>query len=115
GSSGARRDPFASDTTKPRLTQRLFARIIRRIERTTLQDGIPMTKVLAVILAAAVLPVFAPAARAQNLDEIFRKVNPSVVVVRSKGRDVSAGGGTRFNETGAGGRLSTSAWRLQAV
>ena len=54
-----------------------------------------MTKVLAVILAAAVLPVFAPAARAQNLDEIFRKVNPSVVVVRSKGRDVSAGGVTR--------------------
>ena len=45
-----------------------------------------MTKVLAVILAAAVLPVFAPAARAQNLDEIFRKVNPSVIVVRAKGR-----------------------------
>ncbi|PYO18916.1 MAG: trypsin [Candidatus Rokuibacteriota bacterium] len=90
------------------MTQRLFARIIRRIERTTLQDGIPMTKVLAVILAAAVLPVFAPAARAQNLDEIFRKVNPSVVVVRSKGRDVSAGGVTRFNETGSGVLISSS-------
>src|SRR3989442_1551262 len=37
-------------------------------------------KVLAVILAAAVLPAFAPAARAQNLDDIFRKVNPSMVV-----------------------------------
>ena len=67
-----------------------------------------MTKVLAVILAAAVLPVFAPAARAQNLDEIFRKVNPSVVVVRSKGRDVSAGGVTRFNETGSGVLISAS-------
>ena len=67
-----------------------------------------MTKVLAVILAAAVLPVFAPAARAQNLDEIFRKVNPSVVVVRSKGRDVSAGGVTRFNETGSGVLISSS-------
>ena len=67
-----------------------------------------MTKVLAVILAAAVLPVFAPAARAQNLDDIFRKVNPSVVVVRSKGRDVSAGGVTRFNETGSGVLISAS-------
>src|SRR5438046_6725929 len=65
-------------------------------------------KVLAVILAAAVLPAFAPAARAQNLDDIFRKVNPSVVVVRSKGRDVSAGGVTRFNETGSGVLISDS-------
>src|SRR2546426_4640244 len=65
-------------------------------------------KVLAVILAAAVLPAFAPAARAQNLDDIFRKVNPSVVVVRAKGRDVGAGGVTRFNETGSGVLISAS-------
>src|SRR5438094_5319285 len=65
-------------------------------------------KVLAVILAAAVLPAFAPAAQAQNLDDIFRKVNPSVVVVRAKGRDVSAGGVTRFNETGSGVLISAS-------
>ena len=44
-----------------------------------------MHKVLSVILAAAVLPAFAPAARAQNLEEIFRKVSPTVVVVRSQG------------------------------
>ena len=44
-----------------------------------------MKSVLAVILAAAVLPAFAPAARAQNLDEIFRKASPTVVVVRSQG------------------------------
>jgi len=50
-----------------------------------------MKKVLSVILAAAVLPAFAPAARAQSLEEIFRKVNASVVVVRAKGRDVGAG------------------------
>lgn len=74
-----------------------------------------MTKLLAVILAAAVLPAFAPAAQAQNLDDIFRRVSPSVVVVRSKGRDVSAGGVTRFNETGSGvlisgdGRVMTAA------
>ncbi len=67
-----------------------------------------MKKVLAVILAAAVLPAFAPAARAQNLEEIFRKVSPTVVVVRSKGRDVGAGGVTRFNETGSGVLISDS-------
>jgi len=32
-----------------------------------------MKKLLAVILAATVLPAFAPAARAQNLDDVFRK------------------------------------------
>jgi serine protease Do len=62
-----------------------------------------------------VLPAFAPAARAQNLDEIFRKVSPTVVVVRAKGRDVRAGGVTRFTETGSGvlissdGRVMTAA------
>ena len=74
-----------------------------------------MNKVLAVMLAAAVLPAFAPAARAQNLEEIFRKVSPSVVVVRTKGRDVGAGGVTQFSQTGSGvligsdGRVMTSA------
>jgi len=66
-----------------------------------------MKKLLAVMLAAAVLPALAPAAQAQNLDEIFRKVNPSVVVVRAKGRDVSSGGVTRFNETGSGVLVSS--------
>ena len=76
-----------------------------------------MTKVLAVILAAAMLPAFAPAAHAQSqsLDDLFTRVSPSVVVVRSKGRDVSAGGVTRLNETGSGvlissdGRVMTAA------
>ena len=67
-----------------------------------------MHRVLALILAAAVLPAFAPAAGAQNLEEIFRKVSPTVVVVRSKGRDVGAGGVTRFNETGSGVLISDS-------
>src|SRR6266851_20205 len=66
----------------------------------------PMKKPLAVILAVAVLPAFAPAAKAQNLDDIFREVNPSVVVVRAKGRDVGAAGITRFNETGSGVLIS---------
>ena len=74
-----------------------------------------MKKLFVAILAAAVLPAFAPAARAQNLDEVFRKVSPSVVVVRSKGRDVNAGGVTNFKQTGSGvlissdGRVMTAA------
>ena len=38
------------------------------------------------------LILFAPAAHAQNLDEVFRKASPAVVVVRAKGRDVNASG-----------------------
>ena len=80
-----------------------------------------MKKVVAVILVAAVLPAFAPVARGQNLDDLFDKVNQSVVVVRSKGRDVSAGGVTRFNETGSGvlisanGRVMTAAHVVNAM
>jgi len=80
-----------------------------------------MKKLLAAILAAAVLPALAPAAQAQNLDDLFRKVNSSVVVVRAKGRDVSAGGVTRFNETGSGvlvssgGRVMTASHVVNAM
>jgi serine protease Do len=80
-----------------------------------------MKKLLAVILATTVLPAFAPASQAQNLDDLFRKVNPSVVVVRAKGRDVGAGGVTRFNETGSGvlisgsGRVMTAAHVVNAM
>ena len=38
-----------------------------------------MKKALAGLLAAAVLPAFSPAARAQNLEEIFRKVKSHAV------------------------------------
>jgi S1-C subfamily serine protease len=67
------------------------------------------------VLAVAVLPAFAPAAQAQNLDEVFRKASPTVVEVRSKGRDVNASGVVRFTETGSGvlisddGRVMTAA------
>src|SRR5258705_2547505 len=67
-----------------------------------------MKKVLAAILAAVLLSALAPAARAQNLEEIFRRVIPSVVGVRSRGRDVGAGGVTRFKETGSGVLISSS-------
>ena len=39
---------------------------------------------------------------AQTAGDVFRQVAPSVVVIRAKGRDVAAGGQTRFNETGSG-------------
>ena len=80
-----------------------------------------MKTVLALVFAAAVLPAFASSARAQNLDDIFRKVNPSVLVVRAKGRDVGAGGVTRFKETGSGflvsssGRVMTAAHVVNAM
>jgi S1-C subfamily serine protease len=80
-----------------------------------------MKKVLAVVLAATTLPAFAPTAQAQSLDDVFRQVNASVVVVRSKGRDVGAAGVTRFNETGSGvlissgGRVMTAAHVVNAM
>lgn len=72
-------------------------------------------KPLAVAIAIAVLAGFAPVASAQNLDDVFRKASPTVVVVRAKGRDVGAGGITHFIETGSGvlisrdGRVMTAA------
>ena len=47
--------------------------------------------------------------------KVFSRVSPTVVVVRAKGRDVTARGITRFNETGSGvlissdGRVTTAA------
>ena len=73
-----------------------------------------MKKLVAGMLGLAILPAFAAAAQAQNLDDLFRRVNPSVVVVKAKGRDVGAGGIFRFTETGsgvlisAGGRVMTA-------
>ena len=55
---------------------------------------------------AAVLSAHTPAVPGQNLDEIFNQVNPSVIVVRSKGRDINSGGLVRFNETGSGFLIS---------
>ncbi len=74
-----------------------------------------MKKLFALILAAAVLPAFAPTAHAQNLDEVFRKASPTVVVVRAKGRDVNASGITRFNETGSGVLISSDGRAMTAA
>jgi serine protease Do len=63
------------------------------------------------------LPAFAPAAQAQTagLDDLFTRVSPTVVVVRSKGRDVGAGGITRFTETGSGVLVSSDGKAMTAA
>jgi S1-C subfamily serine protease len=54
----------------------------------------------AIVIGAAVwIPL---PARAQSMGEIFRRVNPSVVVIRAKGTEVESSGLTRFTETGSG-------------
>jgi len=46
------------------------------------------------------------AAGAQTPGEVFRKVTPSVVVIKAKGSEVTAGGQVRFLETGSGVLIS---------
>jgi serine protease Do len=80
-----------------------------------------MKRLLPAVLGAAVLQVVAPLAHAQNLNELFSSVNPSVVVIRAKGRDVSNVGVTRFSETGSGvlvtadGKVMTAAHVVNAM
>ncbi len=70
--------------------------------------------VLAILLLAADAAAAAPAG-AQALGEVYRRVSPSVVVIRVKGRQVSAAGLTRSGEIGSGvlisadGRVVTAA------
>ncbi len=74
----------------------------------------------ALLAAIALLCVAAPAL-AQNVGEVFRKVSPSVVVIRAKGREVAGAGPTGFTETGAGvlisadGRVMTAAHVVHAM
>ena len=80
-----------------------------------------MKKLLTALLVVA-LPVWlAPVAEAQTPGEVFRKVAPSVVVIRAKGRDISASGQSRFAETGSGvlispdGKVMTAAHVVHAM
>jgi S1-C subfamily serine protease len=80
-----------------------------------------VNKLLAATLTVGMLSTLAPTAQAQNLNEVFRKANPSVVVIRAKGRDVSNVGVTRFTETGSGvlvsadGKVMTAAHVVNAM
>jgi len=80
-----------------------------------------MKKLLTALLVVA-LPVWlAPVVEAQTPGEVFRKVAPSVVVIRAKGRDISASGQSRFAETGSGvlispdGKVMTAAHVVNAM
>jgi S1-C subfamily serine protease len=76
---------------------------------------------VAVALVAALLLTAESAAQAQDLGSLFRKVTPSVVVIRAKGRDVSNVGITRFSEIGSGvmisadGKVMTAAHVVNAM
>jgi len=62
---------------------------------------------LTAVLIGLVLAAGVPVARAQDVGALFRDINPSVVVVRAKGREVTAARGiSTFNETGSGVLIS---------
>jgi S1-C subfamily serine protease len=79
----------------------------------------------ALALAVTVLAgaqVCAPTtAAARTVREVFQKVKPAVVVIRAHGREVTAGGHTRFTETGSGvlisedGKVMTAAHVVHAM
>jgi S1-C subfamily serine protease len=60
-----------------------------------------------VAVALGVLLAMPALAGAQTVREVFEQVAPSVVVIRAKGRDVTASGQTRFVETGSGVLVSS--------
>lgn len=59
------------------------------------------------MLAAAAILALSPDVAAQTLGDVFRRVNPSVVVIRARGSEVETSGLTRFTETGSGVLVST--------
>jgi serine protease Do len=80
-----------------------------------------MANPLIPLLIIGVVGSLAPEAPAQSVGELFRRVAPSVVVIRAKGRDVGAAGQSRFNETGSGvlisqdGKVMTAAHVVHAM
>src|SRR5262244_3845195 len=80
-----------------------------------------MKRLLAILLVVSSVAWLSPGAEAQTPGEVFRKVAPSVVVIRAKGRDIAASGQTRFSETGSGvlisrdGRVMTAAHVVHAM
>jgi len=77
--------------------------------------------ILAITLTAIALLGLPLPVQGQSLGEVFRKVSPSVVIIRAKGREVSGGGESRFTETGSGvlvsadGKVITAAHVVHAM
>jgi S1-C subfamily serine protease len=80
-----------------------------------------MRQSLAALLIIGLVTWPSPGVEAQTPGEVFRKVAPSVVVIRAKGHELAAGGQTRFNETGSGvlissdGKVMTAAHVVHAM
>jgi S1-C subfamily serine protease len=75
---------------------------------------------VAVLLALAMLP--RPAAEAQNVGPVFRRVNPSVVIIRARWQEVAGSGQVaRVSEVGSGvlvtadGKVITAAHVVQTA
>ena len=73
-----------------------------------------------VLIIGLVLGGLAADAEAQDIDELFRKVSPSVVVIRAKGREVGSRGLVTFSEIGSGvvipdGKVMTAAHVVHAM
>jgi S1-C subfamily serine protease len=65
-----------------------------------------MKRAMLVALVAVTFLGAGPPAQAQSVGEVFRKVNPSVVVIRARGREVSGQSEARYTETGSGVLIS---------
>jgi serine protease Do len=93
----------------------------RRSRRALIKEDVEMKRLLSATVTVGLLAWFAPVAQAQTPGEVFRKVAPSVVVIRAKGRDIGAGGQSRFAETGSGvlitpdGKVMTAAHVVNAM
>jgi serine protease Do len=80
-----------------------------------------MQRSLTALLIVGLVAWLSPGAQAQTPGEVFRKVAPSVVVIRAKGHEVASSGQTRFNETGSGvlisadGKVMTAAHVVHAM
>ena len=68
------------------------------------------------LLVGAVLGWFSAGVAAQDVDQLFQKINPSVVVIKAKGRGVfPAKGLVRFNEIGSGVLISSDGQVMTAA
>lgn len=76
--------------------------------------------VVPILMAVTLLGVPGPA-ETQDLTGLFRQVNPSVVVIRAQGREVTGAGQSGFSETGSGvlispdGKVMTAAHVVHAM
>jgi S1-C subfamily serine protease len=81
----------------------------------------PRSPLLQTIVAFLAVLAVEGVAVAQTVREVFERVAPSVVVIRARGRDVTATGTTRYTETGAGvlvsadGQVMTAAHVVQTL